>query len=727
MARTPLTAALTTLASSIAKAFRSPAKLQAPERRKTLFEAMEQRFLLSAEAIVPPPPPSSQPLPALEAPLNTETSPLPAGLGASSIPVQYTIQGDEGQIADQDMASALQPAEVDPGGITATVPTIVAIDPTMPNDGTGSDLNDAAAAPSAGTDQVDASVTVAVAVQEEDLSPQLLVEVAGSAANSQTAERISLAAYTAFVQSRPAPAQLVIVDSAVANYDELVRSLVTLGAAESTSLAALGGKGDAAEIPGGQSATATQTELPAIDADSADADESSSTVAPQLAVSRFGDIEVVVLDHRFDGIEQMTDVLAAHYGLAAVQVLSHGASGTLRLGSSQFNDGRLEQEQTRVANWGKALRPGGDILLYGCDVAKGVAGMQFLQNLAQIAGVDVAASTDATGSAARGGDWTLEYSTGTIESGPLFQAATLASYQDLLTGLAPVISGSTVTFTGSADADTLHLRVTGGVLEYQWDGEGSYTALGGFTLATGTINADLAGGDDVVIFDAAEAFTLSGGLDINSESITVGVGAAISTGAGNVLLTASAQDASQVTSGSVVAKAASIQVLGNITTTSGNITLVSEVVRNVALSNALTATVNSSSSATAVVSGNVATTGILSITAKTRGSVSATTSGVAGLTATNTYSDTATARISNSASINVGSLDLKALSSTTFSASSRSAFNDISGSTKAYIEGSSVTAGAAGISVFASDTSTMSATSTADAFDVLGLSAQVDI
>ncbi|MFH1872234.1 MAG: DUF4347 domain-containing protein, partial [Pseudomonadota bacterium] len=751
MARTPLTTALTTLASSIAKAFRSPSKLQAPERRKALFEAMEQRFLLSVEGVVPPPPPPAQTLPALEAPLNTEAPMLPAGLGASSVPVQYTIQGDDGQVVDQNMPEALQPAAVDPGGVTATVPTIVAIDPTLPNDGTGSDLNEPTAAPSADIDQADASVTVAVAEQDDGLSPQLLAEVTGSAADAETAQRISLAAYTAFVQSRPAPAQLVIVDSAVTNYEALVRNLVSYGAAESTSLAAPGSNGDVAANPDLQLEAAPQSDVLSIDAGAVAPDESSSSEAPQLTVSRFGDIEVVVLDHRYDGIEQMTDILSAHYGLAAVQVLSHGASGTLRLGSSQFNDGSLEQEKARVANWGKALRPGGDVLLYGCDVAKGVEGMQFLQNLAQVAGVDVAASTDATGSAARGGDWTLEYSTGTIESGPLFQAEKLGAYEDLLTGLTPVVSGTTATFTGSAGADVLHLRVSGsGDLEYQWDGSVTYSVLGGFTLAGGTINVDLGSADDAFYFDDAsslsavdlsilggagtdsvtlgENFTLSGGLSVDAESITLSAGFTITTGTGNIAFTASAVDAAQVTNASQLAtRTASIQVLGNLTSTSGNITLVSEVVRDVALSDALTATVNSSSSATAVVSGNVETTGILSITAKTRGSVSAATSGLAGLTATNTYSDTATARISNSATINVGSLDLKALSSTTFSASSRSAFNDISGSAKAYIEGSSVTAGAAGMSVFASDTSTVSAASTANAFDVLGLSLPVDI
>ncbi|MBI3095243.1 MAG: DUF4347 domain-containing protein, partial [Rhodocyclales bacterium] len=750
MARTPLTTALTTLASSIAKAFRSPSKLQAPERRKALFEAMEQRFLLSVEGVVPPPPPPAQTLPALEAPLNTEAPILPAGLGASSVPVQYTIQGDDGQIEDQGLPSALQPAAADPGGVTATVPTIVAIDQSLPNDGTGSDLNEPVAAPAADTDQPDAPPAAAAAAQDAQLSPQLLVEVAGSAADAETAERISLAAYTAFVQTRPAPAQLVIVDSAVANYEQLVRNLVSYGASEATSLAAPGGSGDAAETPDTQSDATAQAKLPNIDADLADADESSA--APQLTVSRFGDVEIVVLDARYDGIEQMTDILSAHYGLAAVQVLSHGASGTLRLGSSQFNDGRLDQEKTRVANWGKALRPGGDVLLYGCDVAKGLEGMQFLQNLAQLAGVDVAASTDATGGAARGGDWTLEYSIGTIESAPLFQAAELAAYEDLLTGLTPVVSGTTATFTGSAGADVLHLRVSGsGDLEYQWDGSVAYTVLGGFTLAGGTINIDLGSADDAFFFDDAsslsavelsivggagtdsvtlgEDFTLSGGLSVGAESITLSAGFTVTTGTGNIAFTASAVDATQVTDASqLVTRTASIQVLGNLVATSGNITLAAEAVRDVAVSNLLLPlSLSSTSSATVALSGTVtATVGTLSLSAQTRGTVSGTAALVA-IGASNSFTETANANISNSSSIDVNGLQVTALSSTDYSATGRAALNQITGDTKAYVEGSSLTVGAGGVSITATDDSTLSAESLSEAFDILGLNAPVDI
>ena len=758
MARTQLTAALTTLASSIAKAFRSPTKLQAPEQRKTLFEAMEQRFLLSAEGIVPPPP-SSQPLPALEAPLNTEAPILQPGLGASSVPVQYTIQGDDGQGTDRNMASALQSAAADPGGVTATVPTIVAVDPTLPDDGTGSTLSEPAAAPTATVDPADAPVTVAVATQDDGLSPQLLVEVAGSAADAEAAQRISLAAYAEFVQSRPAPAQLVIVDSAVTNYEQLVRNLASYGASEATSLAARASNADAAGNSDTQPAASGQASLPTIGADLVDAGDSSSSVAPQLTVSRFGDIEVVVLDHRYDGIDQMTDVLAAHYGLAAVQVLSHGASGTLRLGSSQFNDGRLEQEKTRVANWGKALRPGGDILLYGCDVAKGVEGMAFVDNLAQLTGADVAASTDATGSAARGGDWTLEYSTGTIESAPLFEAVELAGYEDVLTGLTPVVSGTTATFTGSAGADILHLRVSdSGDLEYQWDGSVVYTVLGGFTLAGGTISVDLLGGNDSLVFTdnattgiklgaasltilggggsdsvtVSEEMVLSGGLSISAE--TIAISSRINAGTGSIVLTANAVDNSTLGNAQ-----ASITLDGaDLSAASINLTATSSVTASSTLNFGplAAALINVTSNAEVVIknAAKLTTTGDLSVLADSTTDTSATSNAVGIATVASADAAVATSIVSSATKINVtgttvlsvgGALDLSAVnkrSVTTVADGSAGgataaggsvAVATVTGDTEAYIDGGvTITAGSIKVSASKVDNITTSAKST---------------
>jgi len=65
---------------------------------------------------------------------------------------------------------------------------------------------------------------------------------------------------------------------------------------------------------------------------------------------------------------------------------------------------------------GQSTNPERRLFLYGCDIAAEVEGQNFISRLAQITGADVAASQDATGSAALGGNWNLEYASGSIEA-----------------------------------------------------------------------------------------------------------------------------------------------------------------------------------------------------------------------------------------------------------------------------------------------------------------------
>ena len=73
--------------------------------------------------------------------------------------------------------------------------------------------------------------------------------------------------------------------------------------------------------------------------------------------------------------------------------------------------------------WRSALAPDADLLVYGCNVAGGQWGFEFIQDLADITGADVAASVDLTGASALGGDWMLESSTGTIEAHTVINTA----------------------------------------------------------------------------------------------------------------------------------------------------------------------------------------------------------------------------------------------------------------------------------------------------------------
>jgi hypothetical protein len=144
------------------------------------------------------------------------------------------------------------------------------------------------------------------------------------------------------------------------------------------------------------------------------------------------DAEIHVLASSGDGLAQMADVLSGRSGIAAVHLVSHGRAGQLDLGSTQLSAASLGQHALDLQRVGAALDAGADLLLYGCEAGAGPAGAALLAGLAQATGADVAASNDATGAAAQGGDWTLEVRHGAVQAATLGADGGLAAVSGLL-------------------------------------------------------------------------------------------------------------------------------------------------------------------------------------------------------------------------------------------------------------------------------------------------------
>ena len=134
-----------------------------------------------------------------------------------------------------------------------------------------------------------------------------------------------------------------------------------------------------------------------------------------------GEVEVHLLNVEEDGVLQMATILQGRSGLDSIQILSHGSSGSLFLGSSVLNHDNLASYRDALSQIGSTLSETGDLLLYGCNVAQGEAGVRFIDRLAQYTGADVAASTNLTGASVLWGDWVMEISSGVIEA-PLLVA-----------------------------------------------------------------------------------------------------------------------------------------------------------------------------------------------------------------------------------------------------------------------------------------------------------------
>ncbi len=168
-------------------------------------------------------------------------------------------------------------------------------------------------------------------------------------------------------------------------------------------------------------ATPDNSELLSTDSGSSDLQSSHEVVfidalvkdADTIVASLDQNAEVVYLDSSESGIAQITDYLSTHEDISSVQIVSEGNYAQIMLGDDVITADNIENYKDAISSWQSHLTADADILFYGCDIAKDSAGQGVLNDIAQWAGADVAASTDTTGIQ---GDWDLEYTTGVIEA-----------------------------------------------------------------------------------------------------------------------------------------------------------------------------------------------------------------------------------------------------------------------------------------------------------------------
>ncbi|HWW09933.1 MAG TPA: DUF4347 domain-containing protein, partial [Candidatus Acidoferrales bacterium] len=177
--------------------------------------------------------------------------------------------------------------------------------------------------------------------------------------------------------------------------------------------------------------------------------------------------QAFVIDSSSDGIQQVADILAANNlsGLSSISIISHGESGALELGSSFVTDGNLSAHSNALAEIGASLAPGGAIQLYGCDVALGAGGQQFINDFSALTGgAAVEASTHIVGSAALGGSWTLDASSNGANGTPVaaapFTSQALANFQGELAASVQTEVWMTATGGGN-DSALVHADDTG--------------------------------------------------------------------------------------------------------------------------------------------------------------------------------------------------------------------------------------------------------------------------
>jgi VCBS repeat-containing protein len=212
---------------------------------------------------------------------------------------------------------------------------------------------------------------------------------------------------------------------------------------------------------------------------------------------------VYALNPAGDELGQMSQVLAGYQNVSSIQIFSHGSDGALQLGHSRLNATNLMDYAGLLQSWSSSLAAGADLLLYGCDLAADATGQNFVRQIAALTGADVAASTDLTGNAALGGNWNLEFRTGSIERDAYLTAPGQQVYQGLLaltedTSIAlPGVFNSDVAwgdYTGDGKLDLILSGSNGITKLYKNNGSGGLTEDTSITLP-GVIHSAVAWGD----------------------------------------------------------------------------------------------------------------------------------------------------------------------------------------------------------------------------------------
>jgi CSLREA domain-containing protein len=254
-----------------------------------------------------------------------------------------------------------------------------------------------------------------------------------------------------------------------------------------------------------------------------------------LAKGVISNTEVFVIQPTQNGVEQITEILAtrADQNFSNIHIVCHGVPGSLQLGNTHLGLNTLDEYSQQLQQWQNIFRASSktnkfsvksaitsptNLLIYGCNVADGDAGAEFIAKLHQLTGVNIAASRHLTGNLALGGNWNLEVRTSDMEVTLAFAETTREAY-------AGVLATFTVNNTGDADDGDPNNNVT--------------TLREAINLANATPGNDAIAFGGVFTDSIPDVITLTSGQLTITDDVTI-----LGTGASN--LTVSGNNASRV-------------------------------------------------------------------------------------------------------------------------------------------------------------------------------------
>lgn len=137
--------------------------------------------------------------------------------------------------------------------------------------------------------------------------------------------------------------------------------------------------------------------------------------------------EVRIVHPHEDVVQAITDELKRG-DLSALHLVGHGEPGRLFVGRGALDTNALIERKAVTATWAEQLS-GVDVLVYGCDVGQGAAGVRFIETFAALTGATVSAASHPVGSQELGGSWSLDvHASDPVEIPPVFSQPMRSAY-----------------------------------------------------------------------------------------------------------------------------------------------------------------------------------------------------------------------------------------------------------------------------------------------------------
>jgi RHS repeat-associated protein len=169
---------------------------------------------------------------------------------------------------------------------------------------------------------------------------------------------------------------------------------------------------------------------------------------------------IIKLESNRDPIVQITDALSMSKRVQEVILVVHARSGQIAFSNYELNLNELHRRSKEFEVWqDNFINNKTRICIYACELASGKSGRGFIQQLKNLTGAEIAASSLPIGRWAGKQNWNLDFLTKPFDVLMPFQLTSLAGYQHTLASILSVSDVRMLEATTSGDPNFLRFEV----------------------------------------------------------------------------------------------------------------------------------------------------------------------------------------------------------------------------------------------------------------------------